>query len=162
MERSFREGPIEGVLVHPLKRFADDRGWLMELFRIDDLPTEFSPVMGYVSETLAGVRRGPHEHLDQADLFAFLGPGEFHIELWDNRPSSPTFNNHRALIAGASQPTRLIVPAGVVHGYRNISPLPALVYNFPNRLYRGPGRTEPVDEVRHEHDPSSPFQMQGP
>jgi dTDP-4-dehydrorhamnose 3,5-epimerase len=34
-----------------------------------------------------------------------------------------------------------------------------MVVNFPNRLFAGWGKKEPVDEVRHEDDPNSPFQL---
>jgi len=51
----------------------------------------------------------------------------------------------------------VIVPPGVVHAYRNVSDEPGWVFNFPNRLYRGPGRSEPVDEIRHEDLEDSPY-----
>jgi dTDP-4-dehydrorhamnose 3,5-epimerase len=39
----------------------------------------------------------------------------------------------------------------VVHGYRNLSrQVRGMVLNFPDRLYRGWGKSEEVDEVRHE------------
>jgi dTDP-4-dehydrorhamnose 3,5-epimerase len=47
----------------------------------------------------------------------------------------------------------------VVHAYRNVGGEPGLVFNCPDRLYKGPGRKEPVDEIRHEDDPASPFQL---
>jgi dTDP-4-dehydrorhamnose 3,5-epimerase len=160
MSAAFKEGNIEGIVIDRLKAFHDDRGWLMELFRIDDLKPEHAPAMGYISETLPGVSRGPHEHVDQTDIFIFMGPGEFRVQLWDNRPHSPTYRNAMTVLAGGSQPTRLIVPHGIVHGYKNISSVPALTYNFPNRLYKGHGRKEPVDEIRHEADVGSLFKME--
>ena len=54
----------------------------------------------------------------------------------------------------------VIIPPGVVHGYRNLSDRPGLVCNFANRLYRGPGRCEPVDEIRFEDAPDSPFRLE--
>lgn len=156
----FTDGIIADVVVDPLKRWTDDRGWLIELFRVDDLKEGFAPAMGYVSETQPGVGRGPHEHVDQADVFVFIGPGDFRMQMWDNRPQSPTYRVRQVFTAGASAPTRVIVPVGVVHGYRNISTYPALVLNFPNRLYKGVGRKEPVDEIRHEADPNSPFHLE--
>jgi dTDP-4-dehydrorhamnose 3,5-epimerase len=51
------------------------------------------------------------------------------------------------------------VPPGVVHGYRNVGGKDGLVMNLPNRLFMGPKRAEPVDELRHEIDPASPFDM---
>ena len=59
--------PINGVIMRELKRFHDNRGWLTELFRNDELAEEFFPVMCYLSMTKPGVARGPHEHVDQAD-----------------------------------------------------------------------------------------------
>jgi len=32
-----------------------------------------------------------------------------------------------------------------------------LVINLPNRLYRGEGKQNGVDEIRHEDTPDSPF-----
>ena len=43
---------IEGVIVREITRHDDGRGWLSELFRQDELPREFHPVMGYVSSRL--------------------------------------------------------------------------------------------------------------
>ncbi len=34
----------------------------------------------------------------------------------------------------------LIVPAGVSTLYKNVGSDPGLVFNCPNRLYRGPGK----------------------
>ena len=43
----FIVGEIEGVIVRELRRFNDDRGWLTELFRHDELEPEFYPTMTY-------------------------------------------------------------------------------------------------------------------
>jgi len=40
--------------------------------------------------------------------------------------------------------------------------VPGWVFNGPNRLYAGQGKREPVDEIRHEHDPNSPYQLDPP
>lgn len=156
----FYEGEIEGVVWKPLKKFHDQRGWLCELFRHDDIPEEFHPVMAYISATEPGVARGPHEHVAQADYFCFIGPSNFHVEVWDNRPKSKTYLARHAKVVGADNPMMLIIPAGVVHGYKNVGQEPGLVFNCPNKLYKGPNRTEEVDEIRHEDDPKSPFQFQ--
>ena len=63
----FKSGDIEGVIVRRLDKYHDERGWLAELFRDDELPgEEFRPAMAYTSTTKPGVRRGPHEHAEQA------------------------------------------------------------------------------------------------
>jgi len=45
----------------------------------------------------------------------------------------------------------------VVHAYKNVGSVEGLVFNAPDRLYAGEGRSGPVDEIRHENDPASPF-----
>jgi dTDP-4-dehydrorhamnose 3,5-epimerase len=157
---SFTTGPIDGVIWKPLKRYHDQRGWLLELFRHDELTVEFHPVMAYISMTEAGVARGPHEHVDQADCFCFVGPSNFKMYLWDNRSKSPTYMNMQTDVVGADKPMLLIVPKGVVHAYKNVGTEQGIVFNCPNRLYKGPGRKEPVDEIRHEDDAGSRFRLE--
>lgn len=151
---------IEGVIIRELKKYHDYRGWLTELFRQDELAEEYFPVMSYVSMTKAGITRGPHEHKEQADLFCFLGPSTFRLYLWDNRASSPTYGASCTLDVGEEQPAFVLVPPGVVHAYKNIGSGEGIVFNAPNRLYAGYGKKEPVDEIRHEDDPNSPFKVE--
>ena len=117
---AFRQGPIEGVIFRPLAPHRDHRGWLIELYREDELAADQHPLMAYVSETLAGVARGPHEHRDQTDYFAFLGPGEFLLYLWDARADSPTRGHCMRVAVGESNRQCVVVPPGVVHAYKNV------------------------------------------
>lgn len=159
MVDSFKTGDIKDVVVRDLRQFNDRRGWLVELFRHDELATEFFPAMCYISSTNPGVARGPHEHVDQADLFCFLGPSNFKFRMWDNRPDSPTFRNMMTMIVGADDPKSVVVPKGVVHAYQNVGDVDGIVINCPNRLYMGHERREQVDEIRHEDDPETIFRM---
>jgi len=63
------------------------------------------------------------------------------------------------LYAGQDNPSLIVVPPGVVHGYKNIGPEPGMVVNFPDKLYKGIGRREDVDEIRYESDPNSVFRL---
>ncbi|MFO7675242.1 MAG: dTDP-4-dehydrorhamnose 3,5-epimerase family protein [bacterium] len=157
-------GCVAGVLLREVGGHEDCRGWLAELFRQDALAEvglgDAQPVMGYLSMTRPGVARGPHEHREQTDFFAFVGPSDFEVTLWDNRPGSSTFGRRERFVLGASRPATLIVPPGVVHAYRNVGEVEGWVLNFPNRLYRGPGRKAVVDETRYEDDPDSPFRLE--
>ena len=156
---TFIDADIKDVVVRDLRKFTDSRGWLTELFRHDELAAEFFPAMAYISSTLPGVTRGPHEHLDQADMFCFMGPSDFQLRMWDNRKDSPTYGNRMTLVVGASDPKLVLIPRGVVHAYKNVGSIDGIVINCPNRLYMGDGRREPVDEVRHEDDPHTVFTM---
>jgi dTDP-4-dehydrorhamnose 3,5-epimerase len=155
----FKESEIEGVVVRKLVRTTDSRGWLTELFRDDDLSAEFQPVMAYISSTVPGITRGPHEHVDQADLFCFIGPSTFQLRLWDNREESATFGNVDTLLVGQDNPASVLVPKGVVHAYKNVGDVEGIVINCPNRLYAGAGKKESVDEIRHENDAGTKYVM---
>ena len=156
---SFVHGPVDGAIFRPLKPHTDSRGWLIEVFREDEMIDANLPAMGYVSETKAGVIRGPHEHSWQSDFFVFMGPGDFEFYLWDIRSSSPTWGRKLKVLVGESNRQSVIVPPGVVHAYKNISDHAGWVMNFPNRLYAGEGYQDPIDEVRYENQPDSPFQI---
>ena len=45
MPAMFHEGTVEGVLFKSVQRHEDSRGWLIELFRDDELPEDFRPAM---------------------------------------------------------------------------------------------------------------------
>jgi len=144
---------IRGVVSWDVEKISDDRGWLLELFREDCLEDHHKPIMAYVSATFPGVKRGPHEHKCQTDLFVFLGPGDFELVLWGNREIA----DKETHIVGEFNPCAVIVPPGVVHGYKNISDKVAISFNAPNKLYAGPGKRYPVDEIRHENREGSKF-----
>lgn len=158
-DTNFKSGKIEDVIVRPIKKFVDERGWLAELWRTDQVDEPTTPVMTYISSTEPGVVRGPHEHVDQTDYFCFLGPGNFKVRVWDNRPDSPTYNVMMTFVVGQDSPTSVIIPPGVAHAYKNVSHIPGIVINSPNRLYRGPHYKEEIDEIRHEDDPDSLFKI---
>ena len=149
-------GPIHDVVWIPLKFHHDERGWLVELFRNDLIDPKFQPVMAYVSQTRPGVVRGPHEHVDQADYFTVIGPSNFKMYMWDNRPQSKTYGHAETRVVGADNPMALVVPVGVVHAYKNVGTEVGIVLNAANRLYKGWGRKDPVDEIRHEDQADSP------
>lgn len=157
-ESIFVEQPIPDVVVYPLKIFVDERGWLAELFRHDQiLNKEFLPAMSYISFTKPGVTRGPHQHKHQADLFCFVGPSDFKLRLWDNREESITYRSMMTLFAGADNALGVIIPKGIVHAYKNIGPENGMVINCPNRLYKGENYKDEIDEIRHEDDPDTIF-----
>ncbi len=161
MPENFKPGQIAGVVVRELRKFKDSRGWLAELFRHDELAAEFYPAMAYISSTNPGVTRGPHEHVDQADLFCFIGPSNFKLRMWDNREDSETFQCVMTVVVGEDNPASVLVPVGVVHAYQNAGQAAGIVINCPNRLYMGQRKREPVDELRHEDDPDTPYRIDG-
>lgn len=148
---------LQDVIIKKINKYTDERGWLMEIFRRDEL--NFTPAMSYVSLTNPGVTRGPHEHQTQSDCFVFFGPGSFRLFLWDRRKDSTTVGESLEIEVGENNPSLVIVPPGVVHGYKCISDIPALSINLPDKLYKGEGKKEEIDEIRWEKDPESPYKI---
>ena len=153
---TWQDGIIHDCRVRHLNKYVDERGWLAEVFRQDELEPACHPVMGYLSLTHPGVARGPHEHETQTDLFVFFS-GRFRLYLWDARAGSVSFGLRQVLDLGESRPASVLVPPGVVHAYRNTGTGDALIFNCPNALYAGHGRRHPVDEIRHEDAASHQF-----
>jgi len=136
---------IKFAFIFELDRHEDDRGSLVELFRSDKSP--FIPEMAYVSKTNPGVLRGPHQHEEQTDMFVFQD-GKFEVYLWNNKGGVPVeMETHEA---GEDRPLLVIVPPRTIHAYKNVSDQSAVVFNAPDRLYGGPGKLYPVDEIRLE------------
>jgi dTDP-4-dehydrorhamnose 3,5-epimerase len=148
---------IQDVIISPVSTYEDKRGWLKEIYREDEHHVQ--AVMSYVSFTHHHIVRGPHEHVHQTDFFVFIGPGDFELYLWDNRPNSSTYQEKMVLLVGESNPVNVKVPPGVVHGYKSVSATGSISINLLDKLYKGKGKREEVDEIRHEQDPHSPFQI---
>ena len=63
-------------------------------------------------------------------------PGNFKIMLWDNRSENRTYGNCMVVEGGEDTTIIVIVPPGVVHGYKNISDkVMGMVLNYPDKLY---------------------------
>jgi len=148
---------FQGVIFKKLNLYKDDRGWLAEIYREDE--DHYQPAMSYISVTRPGIIRGPHEHKYQSDCFIFVGPGNFELHLWDRRESSATYSAYLKIVAGQSNPIMVIVPPGVVHGYKAIGNQDAWSTNLPDKLYRGVDKIEDVDEIRWEQNPDSPYKI---
>jgi dTDP-4-dehydrorhamnose 3,5-epimerase len=149
---------INGVIIKKISKNEDNRGWLAEIYRSDE--TDFQPAMSYVSLTKPGVIRGPHEHKYQSDCFVFIGPGNFELHLWDRRVSNPTNDEYVKIAVGENNPVLVIVPPGVVHGYKCVGEQNGWCINLPDQLYRGEGKKEEQDEIRWEIDSESPYKIE--
>jgi dTDP-4-dehydrorhamnose 3,5-epimerase len=148
---------IDGIIVKSLKKYNDERGWLTEIFRSDEISAH--PAMAYVSCTKPGVTRGPHEHKEQTDIFVFIGPGTVELSLWDRRKNSKTKGENMKLEVGENNPSMIIVPPGVVHAYKCVSNKNAWCVNLPDKLYKGKEKKEEADEIRWENKKDSPYKV---
>ena len=129
-----RHPRIEGVRTKALKLIPDERGFLLEILRVDDREffTRFGQV--YVSATYPGVVKAWHYHEKQVDNFACV-VGMVKLVLVDTRPDSPTKDAVNEFFIGTQNPMLVQVPNLVYHGWKCISTDMALVVNVPNEPY---------------------------
>ena len=122
---------VEGVVRIPLRRFADDRGWFVELRRESSLPKPTRQTN--LSFSRKGVIRGLHYHeRGQDDLFIAI-EGSARVVVLD-RESGATFTED----IGDDNPVGLYVPGHHAHGYEALTDL-VLCYH-----------------VTEEYDPADP------
>ncbi|MFM9106594.1 MAG: dTDP-4-dehydrorhamnose 3,5-epimerase family protein [Chloroflexota bacterium] len=136
--------PMPGVSLRALTVNRDPRGTLTELLR-SDWDGVYGPEMTfaqtYVSVTRPGIARDEdrwHVHERQTDRFVVLA-GTIVVAVADARPGSPT--EGRLLLAlmqaeaDAPAPYLLTVPPGTLHGLIALGDGPAMLQNFPTRLW---------------------------
>jgi dTDP-4-dehydrorhamnose 3,5-epimerase len=107
---------IKGVYAVPLKVFGDSRGFFFETFRRSWVPDGREMVQGNCSFSSAGVLRGLHYHLKQADLWN-VPIGLVRAVLYDFREGSPTLGASQIVEMGESNRVALYIPKGVAHGF---------------------------------------------
>lgn len=144
---------IEGVIVKPLTRHVDDRGYLMEVMRSDDeLFQKFGQV--YVSACFPGIVKAWHCHRLQFDFFCCLA-GNLKVGLFDDREGSPTRGETQSVVIGTLKPALIRIPPLVWHGFAAVGNETAVVLNVPTELYN---YREPDELRRDPFDPAIPFQ----
>ena len=133
---------IEGVEVVPLTARADDRGYLIEIVRASDpYFTKFGQVY-IVGDMVRGTIRAFHKHEELWDWF-FISHGSAKFVLKDDRPESPTHGEMMTVVGGERNPTLIVVPPGVYHGWMSLEDDTQLI-STASEVYR---RDNP-DEVR--------------
>ncbi len=140
---------IDGVRVKNLRVIPDERGRLMEILRSDDdLFVKFGQI--YMTTAYPGVIKGWHYHKRQIDNFAVVR-GMIKLVLYDSRESSPTYRKVNEFFMGDHNPILVQIPNLVLHGFKCISEVEAIVINCPTELYRynepDEFRVDPLDKA---------------
>ncbi len=124
---------IDGVVVRALEPHVDGRGSLTEILRAD-WPgfTHFGQAI--LTVNMPGVIRAWHWHRRQTDAIVVVR-GRALLPLYDGRAGSPTFRQLDEHIGDGEAPILVVVPPGVLHGYKTLGDEAATIINFPSELY---------------------------
>lgn len=118
----------------------------MEILRDDEHLLER---FGQLSASLSypGVIKAFHYHEQQDDLWYFP-VGNAQVVLHDLRSESPSKGETAVYYMGEENPSLLLIPKGVAHGYRVLGEKPAMIVYITTRSYNP---KEP-DEMRIPYD----------
>jgi dTDP-4-dehydrorhamnose 3,5-epimerase len=125
---------IDGVLVHPLRQIADERGRIMHMLRADDPHFEQFGEM-YFSMVYPGAIKAWHLHKEMTLNYAVV-VGSIKLVLYDDRASSPTKGQLMELFPGEADYCLIKVPPLVWNGFKGIGVKPAIVANCATLPHR--------------------------
>jgi dTDP-4-dehydrorhamnose 3,5-epimerase len=123
---------LDGIIIKPLKKFADERGFFTEIFRKDwkELLGEDDIVQTNLSTTYPNIVRAWHKHeRGQIDNFVAVR-GALKICAFDE----PT-RELDEIVSTGEVPQIVKVPGKYWHGFKAIGTEPAILVYFVNRLY---------------------------
>lgn len=141
MPSNITEGKIKGVKIKKLKVWKDkpdleqkvEPGIFMEVLRDDDQMLEN---FGQTNFTIAykDTIKAFHWHKKQDDLW-FLSTGRAAIVLYDQREDSPTKGTTEIIYGGKNDYKLVLIPVGVVHGYKVLSDEPCMLFYHVTQHY---------------------------
>lgn len=119
---------IQGVGIHQLKVFVDERGALLHLMRNDSpLFKHFGEV--YFSEINPGVVKAWKRHSRMTQYLA-VPVGTVKFVLYDARVDSPTSGTLNIWTLGRPAEYKLlVVPPGICYGFQGVDSRPSLIAN---------------------------------
>lgn len=117
MNEQIRDTIIHGVKTLRPTKHTDARGAFFEAFRASWFDGVRPWVQWNISRSAAGVLRGLHFHEMQTDYW-IVTDGTILVGLVDVRPNSPSHRTTLCLEMTGDEPSGLIIPPGVAHGYR--------------------------------------------
>lgn len=156
---------IDGVKIKQLQIFKDkpdldqkevEPGIFMEVLRDDDqLLSRFGQSNFTIAEK--GTIKAFHWHKHQDDLW-FLASGKAAIVLYDQREDSPTNGETEVIYGGTDDYKLVLIPVGVVHGYKVLSDEPCMLFYHVTKAY---DRENPDEERIDPFDKNINFDWDG-
>ncbi len=126
---------IDGVVIRDLPLYADERGSLIEVMRLNDEEMNAGAIKQIIaSYSYPGMIKGWHLHSTQEDHLVCL-TGMIKCVLYDYRETSPTYGIINEIFMGEKNPCAVFIPPGIFHGTKNIGQETAVVIGMPSLLY---------------------------
>lgn len=133
---------INGVIVKPLRRIADERGKIFHMLKTTD--TEFNQFGEiYFSVVYPGVVKGWHLHSIMELNYAVI-KGHIKLVLYDMREDSSTKGEVQEIFIGEANYCLVKVPKGVLNGFKGIGIEEAIVANCASHPH-DPGEISRID-----------------
>lgn len=138
---------IEGVIITPLGKIADERGTIMHMLRKDDPAfTQFGEI--YFSTVYPQVIKGWHIHSKMTLQYAVI-VGMIKLVLYDARPKSKTYKQLMEIYIGEQNYQRVTVPPGVWNGFKGIDVKPSIVANCTD-IAHDPEEIKRMDPLKNK------------
>jgi dTDP-4-dehydrorhamnose 3,5-epimerase len=138
----------EGIIIKPLQKRQDERGFFTEMFRKDwlDLFQNNTVSQANLSISYPNIIRAWHRHLKgQIDYFIVIR-GAIKICVYDEDKKELT-----EIVSTGENPQIVKVPGHYWHGFKVIGVEPAYLLYFVNKLYH---YKEPDEDRRPWDDPN--------
>lgn len=107
---------IKGLKIIPLETYVDDRGFLTEIIRSNDHHFNKFGQVYTVTDYSRGTVRAFHKHKKLWDFF-FIVNGTAKFAFYDDRRTSSTYKKILIVVTGAKNPSLIVVPPGIFHGW---------------------------------------------
>jgi dTDP-4-dehydrorhamnose 3,5-epimerase len=123
---------LNGIIIKPIKRFSDERGFFTEIMRKDwkDLFGNDSIAQANHSFTFPSVIRAWHRHLNgQTDYFIAL-KGTIKICVFDEESAELT-----EIVSSGQNLQAVRIPGHYWHGFKALGNEPAMLLYFTTKLY---------------------------
>lgn len=116
---------ISGVYIVRPQVFGDDRGYFVETYRREWIPSGREMIQANRGDRIAGCVVGLHYHLHQADYW-YVPRGHARVVLHDLREGGPTDGATLSIDAGEvdggpNNHLGIYIPPGVAHGFASLS-----------------------------------------
>jgi dTDP-4-dehydrorhamnose 3,5-epimerase-like enzyme len=150
-EAGFLQQPLKGVSVVKLRQVMNDKGGLREVWRDDD-PLGSGVKQAYVTVTAPGQVKAWYKHKVQTDQITPLS-GSGKLVLWDRRSENSATEPVEIEIS-AENPTLIVTPPGIWHGFRASEPQPLVLLHLNSHPF---DHLQTDEERLDANDPAIPY-----